>query len=69
MPVDVDERPYYGRARTYGGLGALSVAGLLLLIDAFSAEYHVDSIHLGFLLGTALLLLGVEAGRRLLGGS
>jgi hypothetical protein len=40
----------------------------LALIDALSFDYSVDSIQLGLLLGTGLVLLGVEAGRKLLGG-
>lgn len=59
----------YSKARTVGGLLLLGLVVVLFLIDAFLVDYHVDSIHLGLLLGTALLLLGVEAGRRLLGGS
>lgn len=40
----------------------------LTLVDALRADYSVDSIQLGLLLGTGLVLLGVEAGRKLLGG-
>lgn len=41
---------------------------LLTTFDAISRDYSVDSIQLGLLLGTGLVLLGVEAGRKLLGG-
>lgn len=41
---------------------------VLSMVDAFSVDYGVDSIQLGLLLGTGLVLLGVEAGRKLLGG-
>lgn len=41
---------------------------VLAIIDAASRDYAVDSIQLGLLLGTGLVLLGVEAGRKLLGG-
>lgn len=63
-----DERPYYGRARIAGGLMLIGLVIVLALIDAVSDTYSVDSIQLGLLLGTGLVLLGVEAGRKLLGG-
>lgn len=63
-----DARPYYGQARIVGGLLLIGAAIILMLIDAASVEYAVDSIQLGLLLGTGLVLLGVEAGRKLLGG-
>lgn len=63
-----DGRPYYGRARIAGGLMLIGLVIVLALIDAVSADYSVDSIQLGLLLGTGLVLLGVEAGRKLLGG-
>jgi hypothetical protein len=63
-----DERPYYGRARIAAGLMLIGLVMVLLLIDALSFDYSVDSIQLGLLLGTGLVLLGVEAGRKLLGG-
>ena len=45
------------------------LAALIMLLDAVGpADYRVDSIQLGLVLGTGLLLLGVEAARRLLGG-
>jgi hypothetical protein len=52
-----DDRPYYGRARIAAGLMLIGLVMALLLIDALSFDYHVDSIQ-----------LGVEAGRKLLGG-
>lgn len=64
-----DARPYYGRARIAGGLALIGLVIVLTLLDALSRDYAVDSIQLGLLLGTGLVLLGVEAGRRLLGGS
>jgi hypothetical protein len=51
-----------------GGLLLIGLVVALALIDAISVEYSVDSIQLGLLLGTGLVLLGVEAGRKLLGG-
>ena len=60
--------PYnYGRARVAAGLALMALVVALMLFDAASPEYHVDSIQLGLILGTGLVLLGVEAGRRLLG--
>jgi hypothetical protein len=62
--------PYnFGRARVTGGLLLIGLVVALALIDAVSLDYSVDSIQLGLLLGTGLVLLGVEAGRKLLGGS
>jgi hypothetical protein len=61
--------PYdYGRARVAAGLALIVLVIALTLIDAASTDYSVDSIQLGLLLGTGLVLLGVEAGRKLLGG-
>lgn len=62
-----DARPYYGRARIAGGLLLIGLVMVLALIDAVSVDYAIDSIQLGLLLGTGLVLLGVEAGRKLLG--
>jgi hypothetical protein len=59
----------FGRARVAGGLLLIGLVVILALIDAVSIDYSVDSIQLGLLLGTGLVLLGVEAGRKLLGGS
>ena len=63
-----DDRPYYGRARIAGGLALIGLVIVLAILDAFRLDYSVDSIQLGLLLGTGLVLLGVEAGRKLLGG-
>jgi hypothetical protein len=57
----------FNQARAIGGLLLLGLASVLALIDAFRPDFTVDSIQFGLLLGTALLLLGVEAGRKLLG--
>ena len=61
-----DGTPYYGKARIAGGLALIFAAIVLLVLDAFNKEYQVDSITLGLLLGTGIVLLGVEAGRRYL---
>jgi hypothetical protein len=63
------DRPYnFGRARSVGGLAIIVLVGVLAVIDAASESYSIDTIQLGLLLGTGLLLLGIEAGRKLLGG-
>jgi hypothetical protein len=43
------------------------LVAILAIIDAASDNFAIDSVQLGLLLGTALLLLGVEAGRKLIG--
>ena len=68
MTGDIDgDRPYFGRARTAAGLALIGLVIGLGLLDAISPQFAFDSIQLGLLLGTALLFLGVEAGRKLLG--
>lgn len=62
MTGDADGAPYYGRARIAGGLALIFASIILLLVDALSTEYSVDSIVLGLVLGTGIVLLGVEAG-------
>lgn len=56
----------YSGARTIGGLALLGLVIGLFLLDFASPDFSIDSIQLGLILGTALLLLGVEAGRKLL---
>ena len=54
--------PYnYGRARVAGGLLLIALVALLTLLDALRADYMLDSIQLGLILGTGGTLLGVEA--------
>ncbi len=57
----------YGRARVAGGLALIFVVVVLAIIDALSTDYMVEPIQLGLMLGTGAVLLGVEAGRKLLG--
>lgn len=61
MTGPADGRPYYGRARIAGASLLFATAGILSLLDVFRADYALDSIQLGLLLGTASVLLGVEA--------
>lgn len=60
------ENPFYGTARIAAGLGIIVLVVVLFVADALLPEFDLDSIQLGLLLGTALLFLGVEAGRKLL---
>lgn len=60
-------RPNFVRARTAAGVGLVILVACLFLLDFASTDFAFDSIQLGLLLGTALLFLGVEAGRKLLG--
>lgn len=59
--------PPFSKPRAIGGLALLALVFVLMLIDSVSPDFQADSIQLGLILGTALLLLGVEAGRKLLG--
>lgn len=56
----------YTRPRTIAGVGLLVLVGVLYIADVLSPSFSIDSIQLGMLLGTSLLFLGVEAGKRLL---
>ena len=47
----------------------LALVVALALIDAVRTDYALDPIPLMLMLGSALVLLGVEAGKKLLGGS
>lgn len=63
-----DGAPYYGRARIAAGLLCVGAAIFLSIVDAMSRDFEVNIAVFAFLLGTGLLFLGVEGGRRLLGG-
>jgi hypothetical protein len=51
----------FNKARIVGGLALLAV-----VVVVYVTGRPMDPIQLGLLLGTAMLLLGVEAGKRLL---
>ena len=55
----------FRRARTAAGLLLVGLVVILAVLDASSREFSIDSVQLGIMLGTALLFLGVEAGRKL----
>lgn len=57
----------FGRARAIAGLVLIGLVVTLSIADALSPSYALDSIQLGLMLGTGLLFLGVEAGKRLIG--
>ena len=58
--------PPFSKARTIGGLLLLGTVVVLSLIDAFSTDFSMEPIETGLILGTALLLLGVEGARWLI---
>lgn len=60
--------PSFTRARTAAGLLLVALVCFLFVLDYTSPEFEFGSIQLGLLLGTALLFLGVEAGRKFIGG-
>lgn len=56
----------YGRLRRIAAGVLTALVSILVLADVASAEYRADPVVLGLLLGALLVLLGVEAGTRLL---
>lgn len=63
---DDRDKPFYGRARIIAGLGCFALAGVLMVIDAFT-EFDLDIGRLGLILGTGALVLGVEGLRKYIG--
>jgi hypothetical protein len=61
VPDEPDSDAPYVRPRIAAGLGILSVIAFLYVVNR-----PPDAIQLGLMLGTALLFLGVEAGKALL---
>jgi hypothetical protein len=62
------ELPSFARARSAAGLIMVGLVVILAIIDAMSETFTLDTIQFGLLLGTGLLFLGVDAGKRLIGG-
>jgi hypothetical protein len=60
------ERAAYGRVRRILAIVLAGFVGLLIVADVLDAANRTDPIVLGLLLGALLVLLGVEAGSRLL---
>ncbi len=52
--------------RVVAGLALIGSTIALMFIDAVSVEYKMDPIQLGLMLGSGMLLLGVEAAKALL---
>jgi hypothetical protein len=52
--------------RVIAGLALIAATIVLMFIDAASIEYKMDPIQLGLMLGSGMLLLGVEAAKALL---
>lgn len=64
--ADDDDRYDYGHVRAGIAIILAVVVAALVLIDAASPTFAVDSIQLGLLLGTLALLLGVEGARSII---
>jgi hypothetical protein len=56
--------PDFNKPRTAAALMVIGLVIVLSIIDAFSVDFQLDTIQAGLMLGSALLLLGVEAGKR-----
>ncbi len=54
------------RPRVLAGLALIASTIVLMFIDALSEPYKMDPIQLGLMLGSGMLLLGVEAAKALL---
>ena len=61
------DRPYYGPARTAGGLGLIVVGALYVLVSPILNGHDPDPIVLGIILAAGITLLGVEGANKLLG--
>ena len=60
------ERAAYGRFRRLSASAIVGMVSVLVGADVLVDHYRTDPIVLGLLLGALLVLLGVEAGTRLL---
>ena len=63
MASDGEGVPPFSKARTAGGIGLLILVFVLYVFDLVSPDFRVDTLHLGLILGAALMLLGVEGGK------
>ena len=59
-------RPELSVPRIAAGLALVAAAILLMFVDAASADFKMDSVQLGLMLGSGMLLLGVEGAKALL---
>lgn len=66
MASNNGEQAAYGRFRRSAAAVILGFIGMLVVADVLNREYRLDPITLGLLVGTLLVLLGVEVGQRLL---
>jgi hypothetical protein len=45
-----------------------ALLGVMLMLDIVIADYHVDPVVTGSILGTIIALVGIDAGKRIGGG-
>lgn len=53
------------KPRVVAGLALIGAAIVLTFVDAYSVDFKMDPIELGLMLGSGMLLLGVEAAKAL----
>lgn len=61
MGIQEPKDKTYARARIAGALLLIGVVCVLAVIDSLNTAFTMDPIELGLLVGTASILLGVEA--------
>lgn len=66
MPSGPDDEELYRRPRVWGAVGLLILAGALMLYDAVSVDFTLDTIQLGLVLGSSLAMLSVEGFRSII---
>lgn len=57
----------YVKPRIWAGLAVTATAIVLALVDVMRTDVTVDGVQFALLLGTGLAMLGLDAGRKLLG--
>lgn len=67
MASDAPGEAPFNRQRAIAGLILIGLAVVLMILDAALPNYQLDSIQLALVLGTASVLFGVEAIRKLIG--